>query len=145
MEERQTKKNHLSLFFLPFLIFLIFFFSFYIMRHPTRIEKTRRDRTTARIHGDSAMTYTGRNKRSARMTSGNASAHLPIIIRLSSVAVFSAPLTDNPAEPVEARQARPTPPQHTEEFPSCTPPQTSRLSPPKRRKCVLVFHFHLMK
>lgn len=30
------------------------------------------------------------------MMSGSASAHLPIIIRLSSVAVFSAPLTDNP-------------------------------------------------
>lgn len=31
------------------------------------------------------------------MMSGSASAHLPIIIRLSSVAVFSAPLTDSAA------------------------------------------------
>lgn len=35
------------------------------------------------------------NNRSAQMMSGSASAHIPIIIWLSSVAVFSAPFTDN--------------------------------------------------
>lgn len=40
------------------------------------------------------------------MMSGSASAHLPTIIWLSSVAVFSAPFTDNPTERREARQAK---------------------------------------
>lgn len=79
------------------------------------------------------------------MTSGNASARLPIIIRLSSIAVFSAPLTDYPADRRRLdRRDRLLRNTLRNFLYLLLFPHNFAFQHPERRKCILS-HFHLVK